>query len=123
MFGDVGHGLINSIVSILMVAFEKKLSKVHNDMFSLIFAGRYVILLMSLFSVLTGLIYNDFFALGFNIFRSKYTLDLPATAGNNYAKFHGVYAFGIDPYWHWADNSMIFLNSYKMKLSVIIGIA
>jgi V-type H+-transporting ATPase subunit a len=43
--------------------------------------------------------------------------------GKMLAPFKGVYKFGIDPYWHWASNSMIFLNSYKMKLSVVIGIS
>ena len=31
--------------------------------------------------------------------------------------------YGIDAFWHWGDNSMIFINSYKMKLSVVVGVA
>ena len=73
MFGDVGHGLINAIIGLLLILNEKKLSQIHNDMFELVFMGRYVIFLQSCFAAITGLIYNDFFALGFNCFKSKYT--------------------------------------------------
>lgn len=123
MFGDVGHGTINAIVALLMIIAEKPLSKMHNDMIELIFMGRYLIFLQSCFSVLTGLIYNDFFALGFNCFGTAYEFAPGAKAGIYDAEYKKVYNFGIDPHWHWGDNSMIFLNSFKMKLSVVVGIS
>lgn len=128
MYGDIGHGIILTVVSALMVGFERKLGKVKNDMVSLIFAGRYIILLMSIFSIFTGLVYNDMFALAYNFFGSRYTFK----STNNSGVFVGeydktkysspIYAFGIDPAWRWSDNSMMFINSYKMKMAVIIGV-
>ena len=33
-----------------------------------------------------------------------------------------VYPIGIDPKWYAATNELAFLNSFKMKMSVIIGV-
>lgn len=126
MFGDVGHGFINSICSMLLIIFEKKLSKIHNDMFSLIFAGRYVIFLMSIFSIIVGLIYNDFFSIGFNCFKTKYVYfaDTANGAVGAYTPTTDTtYNFGMDPIWHWSTNSMVFVNSFKMKMSVVVGVS
>jgi V-type H+-transporting ATPase subunit a len=34
-----------------------------------------------------------------------------------------VYPFGIDPIWYRAEQTISILNSFKMKLSVILGVS
>ncbi|XP_054905022.1 V-type proton ATPase 116 kDa subunit a [Poeciliopsis prolifica] len=141
MFGDLGHGIIMSLFALWMVRYEnnRKLKNTRNEIWNTFFEGRYIILMMGLFSIYTGLIYNDCFSKSLNIFGSGWNVTAMFTAkvwttedleGNNFLTldpnvtgvFKGPYPFGIDPIWNLASNRLTFLNSYKMKMSVILGI-
>ena len=102
-------------------------------MFGMIFGGRYVIMLMSIFSVYTGLIYNDCFAKSVAIFPSTWQANYSSAelAGSNKLTLNpsmkSVYAqeaypFGLDPAWNLADNKVLYTNSIKMKISVIYAL-
>uniref|UniRef100_A0A8C8MLF0 V-type proton ATPase subunit a n=1 Tax=Oncorhynchus tshawytscha TaxID=74940 RepID=A0A8C8MLF0_ONCTS len=104
------------------------------DMFSMVFAGRYIILLMGIFSIYTGIIYNDCFSKSLNLFGSGWSVrpmfDLRTLDENKVLQldpavrgvFNGPYPIGIDPIWNIATNKLTFLNSFKMKMSVILGV-
>uniref|UniRef100_A0A8C4WD58 V-type proton ATPase subunit a n=1 Tax=Gopherus evgoodei TaxID=1825980 RepID=A0A8C4WD58_9SAUR len=142
MFGDCGHGAIMLAFALWMVTNEKTLlaQKSNNEIWNTFFGGRYLILLMGIFSIYTGFIYNDCFSKSFNIFGSSWhtrpmfrnnTWNLHVLEENQVLQLDpavpGVYSgnpypFGIDPIWNIASNKLTFLNSYKMKMSVVMGI-
>uniref|UniRef100_A0A8B9BLW5 V-type proton ATPase subunit a n=1 Tax=Anser brachyrhynchus TaxID=132585 RepID=A0A8B9BLW5_9AVES len=140
MFGDCGHGAVMLGFALWMVINEKSLlaQKSTNEIWNTFFSGRYLILLMGIFSIYTGFIYNDCFSKSFNIFGSSWHI-IPMFKNNTKdvlldntvlqldPAVPGVYSgnpypFGIDPIWNIASNKLTFLNSYKMKMSVVIGI-
>lgn len=145
MFGDCGHGMIMFLFALWLVCNEKKLqnNREGGEMFETLFDGRYIILLMGLFAVYTGLIYNDCFSRSFNIFGSCWDLSvnwgsISEDAIKSYLKnkqskgvmldpketYRGApYYFGIDPIWQLAVNKLTFTNSFKMKLSIVFGVA
>ena len=122
MFGDLGHGMLMLLASGALVVWEKRLLRMRLDeISSMFFYGRYIILLMSAFSMFTGLLYNDIFSRSMHLFRSGWTW--PRADGAITAEPNGhVYAIGLDPAWHGASNSLMFSNSLKMKLSIVLGV-
>lgn len=123
MFGDVGHAIIMLIFAVLMVVFEKRLGKTAADseMFSMIYAGRYIILLMSIFSIYSGFLYNDVLSKSVGLFPSMFVYD-QKTGTSTIKSGSYVYPFGIDPLWNHAQNNLSFTNSVKMKLSIIFAV-
>ena len=115
-----------------------------------------MILMMSVFSIYTGLIYTDIFSKSMNIFGSSYVVNYredmistgegiegmesgmlipeshkPCSNDNTSAAYNlecgghyrgDPYWFGIDPVWQFSENKIVYLNSYKMKLAVIIAV-
>ncbi|RHZ57889.1 hypothetical protein Glove_382g39 [Diversispora epigaea] len=122
MFGDCGHGVLVFLAALYFIIREKSLDKPGKDeILEMFFGGRYIILLMGLFSIYTGLIYNDMFSRTLILFPSGFVWPLNQT-GQIEARQVGVYHFGIDPAWHGTDNYLLFTNSYKMKMSIILGV-
>merc|ERR1712225_232559 len=68
MFGDFGHGFIMFAAASAMIYWEKPLKKVRDELFAMAYYGRYIMLMMGIFSMYTGLIYNDVFSKSLSIF-------------------------------------------------------
>lgn len=141
MFGDIGHGLIVTVFAAWMVCKEKQLmdkndmAKDQSEIWEIMFAGRYVILLLGIFSIYTGFIYNDMFSKSFNIFGSQWRVKYNRTyiMRNNYLQLDpkyiseylgSPYIMGVDPVWDAAgEHAIIMSNSMKMKLAIIFGVS
>ncbi|CAL2041027.1 hypothetical protein CAEBREN_11295 [Caenorhabditis brenneri] len=144
MFGDLGHGVIMLMAGLWFVLREKNLQarNIKDEIFNMFFGGRYIILLMGIFSIHAGIVYNDLFAKSFNVFgsgwKNPYNMSeidswlehtehgkemlVELAPEQAYDHAGGPYSFGVDPIWNIAENKLNFLNSMKMKLSVILGI-
>lgn len=133
MYGDVGHGLFLFCSGLFLLWKEKENDNAKlGEMAEGLHAGRYMITMMGFFAVYAGLIYNDCFSLGLNLFGSRWEFygqeygsveeGTIATQKGNYGAAETVYPFGLDPIWHVTSNELLFFNSFKMKLSVIFGI-
>jgi len=139
-FGDLGHGLLMLAFALYLVLNEKKFARQQLDeIFGMAFGGRYCILLMGIFSLFTGLLYNEFFSMPMVLFggsRAKCMVDGQVKAdvvdlrkcaeipGGSVAFPPGAspYPLGVDPVWHGTKSELPFLNSVKMKMSIVLGI-
>lgn len=110
MFGDLGHGIIMTTFASIVVFYEKKFlkEKSDNEVWNIFFGGRYIILLMGIFSMYTGLIYNDIFSKSLNIFGSTWTHSHDTSVLGNHSSLilnptydytGSPYPLGIDPVW------------------------
>uniref|UniRef100_A0A8C9FWY3 V-type proton ATPase subunit a n=1 Tax=Pavo cristatus TaxID=9049 RepID=A0A8C9FWY3_PAVCR len=136
MFGDVGHGLLMFLFALWMVLFENSpsLQQGSNEIWQMFFKGRYLILLMGAFSIYTGFIYNECFSKATVIFPSAWSVGPILLASTRSVSHGGKGRMG--PWWGgWASrscyplqiwslatNHLNFLNSFKMKMSVVLGI-
>lgn len=133
MYGDIGHGLFLFAAGLYLLANEKKNDQAKlGEMAAGMHAGRYMIAMMGFFAVYAGFLYNDMFSLGLNLFGSRWEFEgqeynsvengVEAEPTAQYGSPESVYPFGLDPMWHVSANELLFFNSFKMKLSVILGI-
>jgi len=117
MFGDLGHGLLVLLAAAFMVRKEAALKKITkgNEIMEIFFGGRYIILLMGVFSIYCGFIYNDVFSKSMNIFGSQWKVTVPTNftfdqisslylnpdplSLNHQPKMYSgtPYVFGLDP--------------------------
>ncbi|XP_006365749.1 V-type proton ATPase subunit a1-like isoform X1 [Solanum tuberosum] len=128
MFGDWGHGICLLLGALVLIARESKLSSQKLGSFmEMLFGGRYVLLLMSIFSIYCGLIYNEFFSVPFHIFGDSAYKCRDATCSDaqtvGLIKYKDPYPFGVDPSWRGSRSELPFLNSLKMKMSILLGVA
>ncbi|KAB0400319.1 hypothetical protein E2I00_006099 [Balaenoptera physalus] len=161
MFGDLGHGFVMFLFALLLVLNEDhpRLSQ-SQEIMRMVFNGRYILLLMGLFSVYTGLVYNDCFSKSVSLFGSGWNVSAMYSSSHSPAEqrkmvlwkpclrqravspslpppsqaaltllFVTVTASSGTtgccswiPIWNLATNRLTFLNSFKMKMSVIFGI-
>eukprot|EP00210_Caulerpa_lentillifera_P002794 g2669.t1 len=130
MFGDMAHGILMLMFAMLMILREKSMAQSQlGDMVEMLFGGRYVILLMSLFSIYVGIIYNEAFSMpltffGDTKFECYNSTDDHRGCGTNIEinNHTGTYIFGLDPIWHGTKTELTFTNSIKMKMSILLGV-
>ena len=115
MFGDIGHGFLLFLLGAYLVYSYKYTQK--GSLLRLMGTYRYLFLLMGFFATYCGLIYNDFIAIMTTFNSTCYDKDLKIKDA------HCVPEFGIDRVWGKAKNKISFLNSFKMKLSIVIGVS
>lgn len=128
MYGDIGHGSLLLLFGIFLILTESAgESRSAGEMVKGIYSARYMLFGMGLCAVYAGSVYNDYFSLGLDLFGSNYDyvdqeVGAEAEMISPYGDAAAVYPYGLDPAWKISDNSLLFFNSFKMKLSVVLGI-
>jgi V-type H+-transporting ATPase subunit a len=83
---------------------------------------RYFALLMGIFATFCGICYNEFSSIPMYLWGPScwiYTEGKPDPTISDEC----VYPIGVDPSWYLSTNELTFMNSMKMKMSVIFGVA
>jgi V-type H+-transporting ATPase subunit a len=120
MFGDVMHGTILFVFGAYL-CFSKSDP---NSSMGMLGKVKYMLLLMGLFSTFNGFIYNDFTSVPLKAFGNTCWATY---RGDSHAKpalkADCIYPVGVDPSWYMGSNELTYLNSLKMKISVILGVS
>ena len=120
MFGDLAHGLTLLSLSTYLCLRKDHLIKSKSAL-ALLLNYRYLFLMMGVFSSFCGLLYNDFAAVPLNFISSCF--DVPVGDELKRSDKSCVHPISIDPIWYASSNELAFVNSFKMKFSVIIGVS
>ncbi|KAG6509411.1 hypothetical protein ZIOFF_027399 [Zingiber officinale] len=94
MFGDWGHGLCLLLGSLVLILHEKKL-------------GSQAVPSVIILIIIIGILHS-------------YPSDVH-TVG--LIKYRDPYPFGVDPKWRGSRSELPFLNSLKMKMSILLGVS
>ncbi|CAE8611648.1 unnamed protein product [Polarella glacialis] len=123
MYGDVGHGSLLLLAGIWMCRNSESLRYTVPALFT----GRYMVFSMGIFAIFAGFMYNDFFSVGLQLFDSRWE---DKNGDGNFTPLYdvtnsggrGPYPFGLDWAWVGSSNELLYVNSMKMKLSVLFGV-
>jgi V-type H+-transporting ATPase subunit a len=130
MYGDVGHGSLLLLFGLFLImkADDFKFTQ------PVLYQIRYMIFSMGVFAVFAGFMYNDLFAMAMPLFSTRFKQPLSddpvCSQCGTWTPNHepvwqdpmGPYPFGLDWAWEGANNQLLFVNSMKMKLSVLFGV-
>ena len=136
MYGDIGHGSLLLAAGVYMIRNGSAMRQAESELVKGFYSARYLITFMGFFAVYAGFMYNDFLSMGTAFFSTRfeepenmsgaqYEMDSKAwfNSKNEVGHAgHGPYPFGLDPAWAGASNELLFVNSMKMKLSVLFGV-
>jgi len=122
MYGDVGHGTLLFLAGLWLCKNAESLRFSQPTLFMV----RYMVVSLGFFAIYAGFMYNDFFSVGLQLFDSRWKevgegkyepdYDVKNSGGR------GPYPFGVDWAWHGSSNELLYMNSLKMKLSVLFGV-
>jgi V-type H+-transporting ATPase subunit a len=127
MYGDVGHGSLLACFGLFLCVKGKKLLDMEGG--ETLYWVRFLVLQLGIYATFAGFLYNDMFSVGLQLFDTRF--EGPDEKGNYFPTWDiknegngkgGPYPFGVDWAWHGATNELLFMNSMKMKLSVLFGV-
>lgn len=122
MFGDACHGLIFFLFGLYLLVRGRDY-KARGGAYKVLASLRYLIAMMGFFSVYNGIIYNDFGSIPIIATDSCYTIQNEHTKAESVLRAKDcVYPVGIDWIWYMASNEIPYMNSFKMKFAIIIGV-
>eukprot|EP01059_Diplonema_ambulator_P009441 TRINITY_DN192_c0_g3_i2.p1 TRINITY_DN192_c0_g3~~TRINITY_DN192_c0_g3_i2.p1 ORF type:complete len:940 (+),score=344.22 TRINITY_DN192_c0_g3_i2:96-2822(+) len=85
MYGDIGHGCIIALTAAIMIFHQDKLKKIQlNEIVDMIFGARWLLLLMGIFAVYMGFLYNDCFGMMLHYSESRFMFPEDWVRGNVY---------------------------------------
>jgi len=122
MFGDIAHGALLLSAGLYLIIWKDFIEAKRESLWKVMLPVRYLLALQGFFALYCGFIYNDFAAVPFDLFGTCYDA-VPAPGTSSLVKVSDcTYAFGVDPHWYGKTNELTFLNSFKMKTSIILGV-